>query len=214
MILYPRTPSRAAAHAIGDVGLLVWIIAWVLIGRWVTRLVAALGQPAVEMAQAGTGYTSVMQSTSERVKDVPVVGGALQEAFSRAAAPGGNVSSAATNLAQTIDTLSVALGASVALAPIACALLAWVLVRGRFIRRAGAAVDVLRTAEDVDLFALRALVNQPVDVLAKISSDPAGGYRRGDPAIVAALADLELADLGVISRPGVPAGGALRRRGQ
>jgi hypothetical protein len=50
---------------------------------------------------------------------------------------------------------------------------------------------------DLDLFALRAMANQPLHVLARISSDPAGDWRRRDPAVVRALAAVELRSAGL-----------------
>ena len=65
-------------------------------------------------------------------------------------------------------------------------------LRLRFVRRASAGQRFVDAGEDLDLFALRALSNQPLHVLARISPDPAGAWRRQDTGIVRALAELEL----------------------
>ena len=52
-------------------------------------------------------------------------------------------------------------------------------------------------AEDLDLFALRALAHQPLHRLARISDDPAGAWRRGERSTVVALARLELREVGL-----------------
>src|SRR5688572_7137544 len=44
----------------------------------------------------------------------------------------------------------------------------------RFVRRASAGARFVDAADDLDLFALRALVHQPMHVLARVSDDPAG----------------------------------------
>jgi hypothetical protein len=69
--------------------------------------------------------------------------------------------------------------------------------RWRFVRDATAGASFVDAAEDLDLFALRALCRQPMHVLAKIRDDPAGGWRARDPEVVTALAALELRDCGL-----------------
>jgi hypothetical protein len=76
--------------------------------------------------------------------------------------------------------------------------------RLRFIREATAGLKFIDSADDLDLFALRALTNQPMRVLAKVSGDPAGDWRRRDPAVVRRLAELELKDVGLKPRRGLP----------
>jgi len=76
-------------------------------------------------------------------------------------------------------------------------LLLWLPRRVAFARRAGAARRHLDTAADLDLFALRAMARQPMHRLARVSDDPVAEWRRGDPARVRALADLELRDMGL-----------------
>ena len=62
-----------------------------------------------------------------------------------------------------------------ALIPILIALAVYVPPRVRFVRRAAAGQRFLDSAADLDLFALRAMTNQPLHVLARISPDPAAG---------------------------------------
>ena len=71
----------------------------------------------------------------------------------------------------------------------------WLVLRWRFVRRASAAQRFIDAAPDLDLFALRAMANQPMPRLARISDDPAGAWRRGDLDVIHALALLELADV-------------------
>ena len=82
----------------------------------------------------------------------------------------------------------------------------WLFVRGRFVRRASAAQHHIDGNPDLDLFALRAMANQPMTRLAAVHADPAGAWRAGDPRIIRELALLELKDVGLrppqVSRPG------------
>ena len=82
----------------------------------------------------------------------------------------------------------------------------WLVLRGRFVRRASAAQRFIDNAADLDLFALRAMAGQPMRKLAAISSDPTGAWRRGDEATIRSLALLELRDTGL--RPPASAGSA------
>jgi hypothetical protein len=73
----------------------------------------------------------------------------------------------------------------------------------RFARRAGAARRLVDAAPHLDLFALRAMAHQPMHVLARISDDPAGAWRRGDRDVIRALATRELASVGLRPPSGV-----------
>ena len=67
----------------------------------------------------------------------------------------------------------------------------------RFVRRATAAQRLATAPGSQELFALRALTRQPLRKLARLGPDPAGRFRDGDPAMVRALAALELRSCGI-----------------
>ena len=85
--------------------------------------------------------------------------------------------------------------------PVLVALLGYVPLRLRFARRAGAARRFVDAGADLELFALRAMANQPMHRLAKVSDDPVSAWRSGDRAVVRALATLELRDVGLRPPP-------------
>ena len=101
-----------------------------------------------------------------------------------------------------VGTLADWLGFAVALIPILLFVLFYLPQRIRFVRRATAGQRYLDAGADLDLFALRAMVHQPLHVLARIDADPAGAWRRGETAVIDELARLELRAVGL--RP--PAG--------
>ena len=70
-------------------------------------------------------------------------------------------------------------------------------LRWRFVREATAGQRFVDSGSDLDLFALRAMANQPLHRLARISDDPVRAWRDGDPDVVRALAVLELRDVGL-----------------
>jgi len=51
--------------------------------------------------------------------------------------------------------------------------------------------------------ALQSMARQPLHLLARISDDPAGAWRRGDQAVIAELASLELRSEGLAPRAAV-----------
>jgi hypothetical protein len=65
------------------------------------------------------------------------------------------------------------------------------------VRRATAGQRFIDRAPDLDLFAMRAMANQPMHRLARISPDPVRAWREGDAEVVRALALLELRDAGL-----------------
>ena len=62
-------------------------------------------------------------------------------------------------------------------------------------RRGGLAAGAAR-GPDPDLLALNALTRRPMSRL-RVVPNPADGWRRGDAAVVSALAEVELAALGL-----------------
>ena len=100
-----------------------------------------------------------------------------------------------------VERVSLLLAVTTALVPILIVGAIWFVLRWRFVRRASAAQRFIDAAPDLDLFALRAMANQPMPRLARISDDPAGAWRRGEPDVIHALALLELKDSGLRPPP-------------
>lgn len=111
-----------------------------------------------------------------------------------AAGSGTSLRSAGTSMSSTVEAVALWLGLVTALVPIVIVAGLWLWVRVRFVRRATTAQRFIDSSDDLDLFALRALASQPMTALARVSADPAGDWRRRDPAIIRALATLELND--------------------
>jgi hypothetical protein len=85
---------------------------------------------------------------------------------------------------------------------VAVVLVAWLPWRIRWVQRTRAARRLLAAHADPALFALRALTNRSLRDLLRVHPDPARAWRAGDPAATAALAQLELAALGLRHRAG------------
>ena len=110
-------------------------------------------------------------------------------------------------MAQTVETVALVLGLVTAIVPIMLVGAVWLWLRLRFIVRASTAQRFVDAAQDLDLFALRAMAHQPMTALDRISPDPAGAWRRQEVDVIRALATLELRSEGL--RP--PAAHAVSR---
>lgn len=197
MKLYADHGPRLVGQLAGDLLLVVWVVVWSWFGRAVHDAVVALGTVGEQVESGGSDLAGRLADAGERAASVPLVGDDLRTPFDQASGAAASIAEAGRTQQEVVAQLGLLLGLATALIPIAVVLLLWVPRRVTFARRAGAANRHLDTAADLDLFALRAMARQPMHRLARVSDDPVGEWRRGDPARVLALADLELRDMGL-----------------
>lgn len=208
MTLYADLPARRTLQVAADVGMLLWVVLWVWVGRRVDDLVMGLAAPGRRMAEAGGDFEGGLRDAGDGVAGVPLVPDAVRAPFDRAGEAGGALRSAGEAQVAAVDTIATALGVVVAVLAILVLLVRWLPARVRFAREATSARRVLAAVPDLDLFALRALARQPLDRLGRVHDDPAGAWRDRDPELVRALATLELRTVGL--RP--PSSGDLASR--
>lgn len=110
----------------------------------------------------------------------------------------GEAESAGASAGDTVHTLALWSGLLVALMPIVWLLARYLPGRLRWMREAGAAAGLRIDADDLHLFALRAVANAPLYVLRRATPDPAAALAQGDDA---ALAGIELERLGLRAGP-------------
>ena len=197
MKLYADTTARRTRQLLADVAMLVWLAVWAWAGRQVHDVVLRLRGPADSLQTAGTSVHDSLSGAGAEAGRIPVVGADLQRWLDGAAASGTRLRGAGESMASTIEALAMWLGWSTALVPILTVGALWLWLRARFVRRATSAQRFIDTREDLDLFALRAMVRQPLTALARVSPDPAGDWRRRDASAIRALAALELRDEGL-----------------
>ena len=206
MKLYADLPGRRTVQILADVGVLAWVCLWAWVGRLVHDATMQLAAPGRQLQSAGSGFRNQMTSAGNSVRDLPLVGDKVAAPFRQVSGAGTTIEQAGTDLVDAVSRLANVLGWVTALVPILIVGLVWLVLRGRFVRRASAAQRFIDEAADLDLFALRAMTGQPMRKLAAISSDPVGAWRRGDQATIRQLALLELKDTGL--RPPALAAGA------
>lgn len=197
MKLYASTPARLTRQLFADVFMIAWIGAWIWLGRFVHDSVVALRAPADSLTHAGVQVEGALKGAGEQASGLPFVGSQLKEWLGRAAASGTTMQDAGTSMVQTVETVALVLGLVTTIVPIVLVGSVWLWLRLRFVVRASTAQRFIDAAEDVDLFALRAMAHQPLSALARISPDPAGAWRRQDADVIRALAVLELRSEGL-----------------
>ncbi len=206
MRLYATHPARRARQVLADLLVLAWVVLWVLVGRWVFGLVMTLAAPADPLRRAGGTLHDRMTDAAAAAVKVPIVGDELDGPFEGVAGVGTDLASAGDRLESSVRTVAWVVSLLSAGTPVLLVLLAWGLVRIAWVRRAAALGREVSDPESVELLALRALVRQHPRRLQGLFADPVGAFRSGDPASLRALADLELAEVGLGSRTEPAAG--------
>ena len=201
MVFYAHSPARRSRQILVDLLVVAWVYVAVRAGQAVHEATLRLAAPGRALEQAGRDVGDNLHSAAEKLGELPFVGSDVRGPLDDAANSTQQLISAGQDLQTSVGRLAVLLGVLVAAIPILLVLLAWLPARLRFARRAGAAQRFVDDGADLDLFALRAMANQPMHVLGKVSDDPVGAWRRGDPAVIRALAVLELRSVGLRPPP-------------
>lgn len=205
---YADAPARRTRQVLADLLVLGWVVAWVLVGRWVFGLVMTLAAPAGPLRDAGTSMHDRMDEVAGRVTEVPLVGDRLTGPFTGAAGVGTDLVAAGDRLEASVRTVAWVVSLLSAGTPVLLALVVWGAARLAWVRRAARLGAEVSDPESVELLALRALVRQHPRRLQQEFADPLSAFRSGDPDVLRRLADLELAEVGLSARvsPGAPRG--------
>lgn len=202
MTWYSEIPARRTRQILGDAWLVLWSALWIWVALRLYDLVMNLAAPGLAVADGATDLAGRFTSAGEAVGGVPLIGDALKSPFDGMAGASESIATAGQTAADAVGMLARFLAIALAVLGIASWAMFWVPLRVAFIRRATAAKRFLDSSRDLDLFALRAMARQPLHLLAQVSDDPAGAWRRGDQQVISALASLELRSEGLR----VPAG--------
>jgi hypothetical protein len=195
--IYADRPPTALRQVLTDLLAIAWVYAWVRAAMWLHDLVSQLAVPGEKLEGAGNGIASNLADVGGKVDGIPFVGEELQDPFNRAAEAARAMAGAGADQQVFVGRLALAVAIGLVAFPIGIVLLGWLPARLRWMRRAAVATRVAAQPAGEDLLALRALATRPLDQLAKLGPDVAESWRRGDPSTVAALAALEMRDLGL-----------------
>jgi hypothetical protein len=92
--LYAPSPALRGRQLAADVGLLAWLVLWVLVARTVHGAVLVLAGPGRAVEDLGASVAGSMSSAAQAAEDVPVVGDELAAPFEALGSAGGSVGSA------------------------------------------------------------------------------------------------------------------------
>src|SRR3954465_14022718 len=95
MRLYAQRPALRLRQALGDAGVVAWIVLWVLVARAVHRAVLVLAEPGRAVEDLGGSVARNMASAAETADRVPVAGDALAKPFEALGDAGTSVSGGA-----------------------------------------------------------------------------------------------------------------------
>src|SRR4051794_12680184 len=197
MKIYADAPVRRTRQLLADVLFVLWLVGWVWVGHVVQHGTAELAGVGQQTDESASSLASGLTGAGDSLRDLPVVGGGVSAPFDQMSSASQALAAAGRSQVTAVHRLAWILGISIATIPILTVGIFFLPARWRFAREAAAGASFIDAAEDLDLFALRALARQPMHVLARVSDDPAGAWRGRDPAVVNALAALELRDCGL-----------------
>jgi uncharacterized protein YoxC len=195
MPLYAQQPVLRTRQVAADLGMLAWVVLWVLVARTVHRAVLVLAEPGKAVEDLGSSVAGNMNSAAEVAGDVPVVGDDLAAPFDALADASGSVTGAGQAAQDAVGTLATVLAVVLVVLPVGWLLLRWLPSRLRYAREAGAAARF--RLQDLEMLAARALATAPLTRLAALPAGTGAAWRAGDPEAVRALAALELQRLGL-----------------
>ena len=199
--LYARTPGRALLQASGDVLLVLWVYAAWRVGRAVGEATLKLAEPGRRLDTAASDAASSFAEAARTAREIPFIGDELSSPLASAGGAATAMAQAGARQVEVVGDLASLLTWVLVAVPSLLALALWVPGRLRFMRRAAVAQRFIDADADLSLFALRAMANQPMHKLARVSDDPVRAWRAGDPVVVRALAALALRDCGLRPPP-------------
>lgn len=197
MKVYADQSPRRARQIAGDVFVVVWIFFWLWQGVSTHNSTMDLTEPTGRTEAAASSLAENMREAADALVELPLVGDAASAPFDKAADNAEKLANGATAGRENISVLAKKFGVALAVAPTAILAGFYLPLRVRFAREATQTRDVLAHSRDLDLFALRGLTKQPMDVLLRLSDDPAGAWRARDPDFIQTLAGLEIQRCGV-----------------
>jgi hypothetical protein len=180
---------------LADVAVLAWALLVVHLARAVHAAVLTLQDPANRLTGAGDSIRGAFDGAARTAAGVPFVGDDLARALGTGTDAGDSLATSGRDLAASVASAATGVAAAIVLVGIVPVVVVWLALRARWVRAARSAR--LARAAGSDLLALQALTRQPTRTLLRVDPHPAAAWRHGDPAVVAALAGIELAALGL-----------------
>lgn len=194
MKLYAERPSRTLVQIIGDLLTAAWIAGWIWLGLRLHDLLDQLGQPAGRVSRASDGLADSLAGTGEQIRSIQLIGDLLAQPFDAIISSAQELASAGASSQQTLGRIADLSVPLVALFPVLFAITLWLVLRGRWIRRASAAARLRDSESGEGLLAALALTSTRLDRLSRagLAEDPLSDARSRQRLAGYALRDLGL----------------------
>ncbi len=197
MKIYAERPAVRLRQLIADGLMLGWVAVGIWLARWLRERADQLAEPGRKLERTGVDLGDRFSDAGETARKAPGVGKTLAAPFEKGGDAAEALSNAGQNYQDLVHDAGTVLIGVVAIVTVLGVLMVWLPPRAWWMRRASAAARLRADPAGRDLLALRALTSRPLRKLRAIGDDPAGGWRRGDPATIDALMALELRGAGL-----------------
>lgn len=197
MPLYSAYPLQRGRQVAADVVSVALVVLFAVLGVTVANLIGEAAEVGRQIEQAGATFEQRMTEAADALGEVPLVGESVRTPFDEAGNAGADVVAAGRSQQELIGWLAPAVGALVALAPIAAVLVVWLPRRLRFVRRSRVAARLARLPEGVEVLAAKAVANAAPAALLAAAPDAVRRWRQGDAEAVRALAGVSLREAGL-----------------
>ena len=198
MRYYPELPGRRSRAILGDAVVVALVVFFAWLGVTVNDTFDDLASLGRGVEEAGNSVQGGFEDAGGLLGDVPVVGGALDEAFSEVGAQtGGNTAALGRRGESAVEDTARLLGWVTFALPTFVVLL-WAVprrvVRVRRLTAAGRVLGDEPSAERRRLLAMRAAFGLPYETLLSHTPDPVGALAEGDyqPLLAALYEDAGL----------------------
>ncbi|SFS70952.1 hypothetical protein [Saccharopolyspora flava] len=195
MRFYAERPTRLAGQLLSDLLAIGWVAGFWWLADLARSAVLELQASGHRMIEAGGGLRTTFTDAARTASEVPFVGDDLAGALGRGTAAGDVLVDAGGRLMEVIDLAAGGVFAVIVVLALIPVLAVWLPRRIRYARAAGQAVAM--RAQGPDLLALRALTELPHRRLRRVGREPAAAWREGDAEVIAQLAGMRLASLGL-----------------
>ncbi|WP_345422325.1 hypothetical protein [Actinomycetospora chlora] len=209
--VYAERTRRRTRQFVADVAVLTWVAVVVSLAILLHDAVLALQGPGRQLGGAGQTVRDTFTGAADTASNLPFVGDDLARALSTGTQAGDSLVAAGDQEVAAIDALASGLAWALVLLAVVPVVATWITLRVRWMLSARAVLllrDGLGRAgwggagsghegADADLLALRALAFASPRRLSRAVPGAASGWRRGDPHVLARLAELELGRLGL-----------------
>lgn len=197
MVIYDARPIRLAGQVLFDLLVVAGSVAAVILGRALTAAISGLADIGTRVHAEGSAFQQQLAKTAAALGKIPFAGDTISAPIREASRNAGAIADAGTQQHNATVHVAHLVAGSVIVILLLILMLTWIRYRGRFIRTATATNRIARTPAGTELLAIRGLHRKAA---ATLGADVVDRWRQRDPAVIAALADIERRASGLLTR--------------